>query len=138
MNWKKYKFILSLTVLLLALFFIFIKPELLTQSVFSGTEIPLGSLVSWLGVFGYASFFYFLFPLKNKSVFLKSGARVLFFNRLLASFWGVISALLAGNWAFVFENQQLFKVWITCTAFILLLPLIVYLILGAKKLFHKL
>lgn len=51
----------------------------------------------------------------------------------MAVFWGVFSYLMAENWAFVFKQISNFYIWGFYTAFIILIPLVVILILVIRR-----
>jgi len=133
MDWKKSKLILAIILVLAPVFIVLFNAEILTRSVMNGSSIPIGSFISWGGVFGYSLFFHLLFPSERKTVLLRVLKIILFWNLILSIFWGALSAILSGNWAFNFENQFVFNVWIVITVLILIIPVIVYLILGIRK-----
>ncbi|WP_346857439.1 hypothetical protein [uncultured Draconibacterium sp.] len=137
MNWKKLKHIVPILFLVVAVYLVFFKPASLTRSLNVGIEVPIGTLVSWMGLFAYALLFYNLLPSGKRTFFVKGVQKVLLVNLIAASFWGIISAALAGNWALNFGNGNVFFVWIIFTVFILVLPLLSYLLLGLKKVFSR-
>lgn len=122
-------------VIVLGIIFIFaFQPEILVTPVFEGKSIPMGSLISWLGLFLFVLFFYFVLPLKNNNRLERILKRILFTDVLLAASWGVISYLLLENWAFNFDSSFNSFLWIGITIFILLLPLLILMILGISRL----
>lgn len=140
MIWKRIRFIFifPLVVVVISMYLIFAQPEILGHLVFENIQIPAGTLISWLGLFAYSLLSYFLFHSKKKSSFEKVSKDILLSNVTLAACWGFISALLAGNWAFAFQNSPLlFKVWIGITLIIILIPLIVWLVFLVSGIIKK-
>ncbi len=138
MNWKKIRFIFPLVVVVISVYLILAQPEILGHLVFKNIQIPAGTLISWLGLFAYTLLFYYLFPSTKKTGFIKVSKAIMLIDVLLAACWGFISALLAGNWAFSFQNSPLlFKVWIGITLIIILIPLIVWLVFLLSGMFRN-
>jgi len=96
------------------------------------SNIPFGTLISWIGICAYALLFYFILPSASKLPMVKRFKKLLFFNVIFATLWGVFSFFLSGNWAFTFENVNLFYLWITITALMVLMPVISVFILGIR------
>ena len=132
---KKAKYILLPAIVIVVVYFLFFNPEILGNRLYEGSRIPAGTFISWIGLFVYSLFFYSIYPIKVKSSRGGILRRMLFINLVLASFWGIISFWLAGNWAYNFDNRSIFYFWIAITASIFLIPLAVFLILGLKQLF---
>lgn len=51
----------------------------------------------------------------------------------MAAFWGFFSFLIAKNWAFVFKNITGFYIWGIYTAFIVLIPIVVFVIVVFRR-----
>lgn len=120
--------------LFLLLFFYVFKPEFLILNLFDQPEIPLGTALSWVILATYAFILYWLVNSQNHSKAVKRAKQILLANFILSAFWGVISFYLSGNWMFSFRNSTLnFKIWLAITALVIVLPLLVYSILGIKR-----
>jgi len=111
----------------------------LTKPLVKGFGLPFGTLVAWVGIT--------MVPLS-----ILSGIRLIrkpisrayrFYNQvfriltLLSSFWGLVSYLLAGNWAYTFTesvrfrgSEKAFSVFIYYTAIIISLSLLFFIIFG--------
>ena len=112
------------------------KPELLGYRFTEQQNIPLGTFVSWIGIFAYAAFWYVVLPAKNYNLILRFVERAKRINLFLAVLWGIFSFWISGNWSFTFENHpQHFRNWIAFTALIVLLPLFLLLLLGIRRIF---
>ena len=57
---KKTKIIFILLTILVAGYFIFINPKFLENPLFKGSDVPAGTVISWIGLFTYSLFFYFI------------------------------------------------------------------------------
>lgn len=128
------KYILAALILCSAFIFVF-KPEWLTISLFKNPTFPLGTIISWLLIFMYSLLMYLSIPLKiEKSVerFMKIAMQICL---IMAAFWGIVSFLVAENWSFIFEDITRFYIWISYSGIIVLLPFVVLIILGIRKIF---
>jgi len=83
----------------------------LTEPLFKGSGFPFGTLVAWVGIIMVP--FSILIgiriirkPVSNTYRFYN---RVFWLLSLLSTSWGLVSYLLAGNWAFTFSNSSEFK-----------------------------
>lgn len=117
-----------LVVILLAAF-----PQILTLDILK-SKVPLGTIVTWFGLIMYGLFWFDVLPGNQSSTVLN---RIVDSKRIiliLALFWGIISELLSGNWAFSFQNKPVqFLIWIGISIIILLAPVLVLAILGISK-----
>ncbi len=135
--------ILALVVLLAVLTYCFvINPEVLPKEFISGSGIPSGTLITWAGLLIYSFLMFGLMKRNSDSKLSQSLKNMLFLNVMLAAVWGVISYWLSGNWAFAFKNSEFyFRVWIGITLYIVVLPMIAFLILtifrGVKYLIKR-
>lgn len=133
---KKTKIILLLILVVSAVIVLVFRPELLSYRLSERQNIPLGTFVSWIGIFAYAAFWYVVLPAKNNDLILRIVERAKRINLFLAVLWGIFSFWVSGNWAFTFKNSsQNFKTWIGFTALIALLPLLLLLFLGIRRIF---
>lgn len=85
----------------------------------------------------FSLFMYLSIPLKReKSVdgFMKIAMQICL---ILAAFWGFVSFLIAENWAFVFEDINRFYIWSIYTGIIVLLPFVILIILGIRKIIGR-
>ncbi len=135
MNLKGFRYLLLPLLLLAAIYFFVINPEILGRNLNGSRNIPLGTLISWSIVFAYGTFSYLLYSPKIKSGFSKIVQIVLIVNLILCTIWGVISFLLSGNWAFNFSDQLMFKFWVLYTIFIFLIPIFMALAGAIKRIF---
>ena len=116
------------------------------DSLFKGSEFPIGTLVAWVGII--------MLPLS-----ILMGIRIIrspishvyrFYHRvflsmsLLSISWGLVSYLLAGNWAYTFSNnrgfkgsEQAFTVFLYFTAILFSLNLLFLIIFGIHHLIIK-
>ena len=132
--------ILALPVLLAALIYFFvISPEVLGKELISGSGVPAGTLITWAGLFIYAFLTFGLMKRRPESSVSQSLKTILLLNVILAGFWGIFSYLLAGNWSFNFTNSNFsFRFWIGITVFIVLIPLISFIILAMSRVLSRL
>jgi hypothetical protein len=80
---------------------------------------------------------YISIPIKReKSVekFLKIAMHIYL---IMAAFWGIVSFLIAENWAFIFKDITRFYIWSIYTGIIVLLPFVVLIILGIRKIIGR-
>lgn len=130
------KYISAVLILCFGYIFVF-KPEWLTISFFHNLTFPFGTIISWLLIFMFSLFMYLSIPLKReKSVdgFMKIAMQICL---ILAAFWGFVSFLIAENWAFVFEDINRFYIWSIYTGIIVLLPFVILIILGIRKIIGR-
>ena len=114
------------------------KPELLEYELLERQNIPLGTFVSWIGIFAYAAFCYLVLPGKNSDLILRFVERAKRINLFLAVLWGLFSFWISGNWAFTFKNNpHNFNAWLGFTALIILVPLALLLLLGIRRIFKN-
>jgi len=131
----KIKSIVAGALLLLAVFLLTSQPELLIKSVLG---VPLGTFISWFAVMMYGIFWFYLLPNKSGSNFFKFIIILKRILLLLALFWGIYSALLAGNWNFSFQNKPVrFELWIVITTLVIVLPLIILTALAVHRIFSR-
>jgi len=119
---------------------------ILTEPVIKGSALPFGTLIAWVGII--------MLPLS-----IVVGIRIIrkpispvyrFYHRafllitLLASFWGLLSYLLSGNWTFSFSNtdsfegsEQAFSVFRYYTAIIISLTIFLLIVFGTHHLIIK-
>lgn len=115
--------ILFFLIIIIGLIFIFF-PNWLVLDFPLKKNVPLGTIISWIGIAVYALLFYLIFQKKS---FIKIIPKLLFFNLLLSVFWGLISFLLSGNWSFNFKGGNFMLVWKIYTGFILIIPIVIVL-----------
>ncbi|WP_167618320.1 hypothetical protein [Maribellus sediminis] len=132
--------ILAIPVLLAALIYFFvISPEVLGKELLSGSGLPAGTLISWAGLFIYAFLMFGLMKGRPESSVSRSLKTILLLNVILAGIWGILSYLLAGNWSFNFTNSNFsFRFWIGITLFIVLIPLISFIIFAISRVLSRL
>jgi hypothetical protein len=106
--------------------------------LYKGSAFPLGTIVSWIGLIALTSTIYLAFnKIDRASNSAHKKIRIAFAGIVILAFsWVLIGFLLAGNWAFTFQNHDEFRgsieasryFWIF-TASLVLLPVILFLIL---------
>lgn len=71
-------------------------------------SMPLGTLVTWLGLIVWPTLVYMVFFKRMRGITSLKLVYKTFFPALIiiAVLWGPVSYLLAGNWAFNFTNAQ--------------------------------
>ncbi len=129
---------LSSIILVSCLFLIVTGSPILNVPLYKGSAFPLGTIVSWIGLTALTSTIYLAF---NKIYRASNSAhkkiRIAFGGIVILAFsWILIGFLLAGNWAFTFQNHDEFRgsieasryFWIF-TASLVLLPVLLFLIL---------
>ncbi|WP_163714370.1 hypothetical protein [Mangrovibacterium lignilyticum] len=84
---------------------------ILGNPVLKDSTFPIGTIISWAGLIALLNTTYLVF---NKNGYSHQSSfrllRLAFQSMLiLASAWGLIGFLLAGNWAFTFQNQDEFR-----------------------------
>lgn len=114
------------------------------------TAFPSGTIISWIGIIALTITIYLVFILLRHST--RSNYKMLSYVLrsivIFAALWGLTGFLLAGNWAFIFQNHDEFRgsieasrlFWIY-TASLVLLPvlliLVFWLMILSKKLLEK-
>lgn len=129
---KHGKYFLAIVILGLVYIFVF-KSQWLTLSIYQNLSFPLGTLVSWVLIFSFSFFLYLGIPLKTMNPVEKFMKIALKFVVFMAAFWGFFSFLIAKNWAFVFKNITGFYIWGIYTAFIVLIPIVVFVIVVFRR-----
>lgn len=119
---------------------------ILTESVVEGSGLPFGTLISWLGISMFPLSILLAFRILRKPI----SSVYRFYHRtfrllsLFALSWGLVSYLLAGNWAFIFSehagfqgSENAFKIFIYYTGILISLPLLFLLSFGIHHLILK-
>ena len=134
---KSFRFIIPLIVFLGCIYLFAFQPQILLVSVFEGKSIPLGTLVSWLGLIAFVYFFYLILPFNVNNSIEKILKRILVLGVYLSLFWGIVSYFLLGNWGFNFDNSTYSMVWIVLTCSIVLIPVFLTIVFVLLRLFRK-
>lgn len=121
--WYKITLVFLIAGIILLLLIFLLKAEWLTIDI--GPNLPAGTLISWLLVAAYAAAALLLFNRKTGDRVKHFLALTLKINLALAAVWGIVSFLLSGNWAFNFNSEIWFTIWICYTVFVVTIPLIV-------------
>ena len=131
---------LPLLLLVFGLVLLLSGSHLLTLPVVEGSPLPVGNLAAWLclSMFPVSILFGIRNIRKPISRVYRFYRQAFFFCALLGMLWGLVSFQLAGNWAFAFSDQGLFrgsdtafKIFVSYTAFtggFSLLTFIIFLI----------
>jgi len=119
---------------------------LLTNPLYKGSELLLGTLVAWVGIIMVP--FSILIGIRIIRKPISSAHR--FYHRvflllsLISLTWGLVSYLLAGNWAYTFVNsggfkgsEKAFAVFLYFTAILISLTLLFLVIFGIHYLIIK-
>jgi len=132
---KRVKIIFSGLLVTLAIILLVFFPESMMDSA---GKVPLGTFIAWFAVLFYALFWYYVLPDHVNSRFFTKFKRWKDIYFLLALLWGFFSALLAGNWQFLFQNRQIqFEFWIIFTGFLIVAPLLLIVILEMRRLIRR-
>lgn len=131
---KTYVVFLISAIIFLLLVFLF-KAEWLTIGI--GSNLPVGTLITWLLLFAFAAVMLLLFNRKPENRMRRFLSVPLKINFAMASIWGFVSFLLSGNWSFNFGSGIWFTIWIYYTSFIFVIPLIVFISCATILLIHK-
>lgn len=131
---KTYIVFLISAIVFLLLVFLF-KAEWLTIGI--GSNLPVGTLITWLLLVAFAAVMLLLFNLKTENRMRRFLVVPLKINVAMASVWGFVSFLLSGNWSFNFGSGIWFTIWIYYTSFIFVIPLIVLISCATILLIHK-
>lgn len=85
--------------------------HLLAQPVFEGSPLPVGSLAAWmsLSMFPLSIILGIRYIRKPISRVYRFYRQAFVLNVLLGILWGPVCFLLAGNWAFAFSDQGIFR-----------------------------
>lgn len=84
---------------------------ILTETVREGSGLPFGTLIAWLGIcmLPFSILMGIRIIRKPISFAHRFYRRVFCLISLFSLFWGLVSYLLAGNWAFTFTSSTGFK-----------------------------
>ncbi|WP_340113896.1 hypothetical protein [Maribellus mangrovi] len=126
----------AMLALLTVLVYIFVfNPGILESEIVKNSHFPAGTLISWAGLFLYTLLMFRLIRSDGASMLSKRMKQILLVNTILAACWGFIARVLAGNWLFSFQNSDFnFRLWIGITVLILILPVVIFLLLGIQRL----
>ncbi len=134
---QKVCFGISLIIMVIAVILLTSGSSLLTIPVLNEIEMPLGTLISWIGMISLPAAIYY----GNKNIYdpkspgLKRYRNVVIILIAMSILWGFVCYLLADNWAFIFKQQSQFRgsasasiyFWIY-TFMIALLPIVFLLV----------
>ena len=119
---------------------------LLTEPLFKGSELLLGTLVAWVGIImvPFSILIGIRIIRKPISPVYRFYHRVFLLLSLLSLTWGLVSYLMAGNWLYTFVNsggfigsEKAFDVFHYFTAILISLTLLFLLIFGIHHLIIK-
>ena len=104
-------FIISLLVFLTVLGLLITGSNLLTISLAKNPEIPLGNMLTWLGLMAFPlMLFTGIRSVRQPRSQLDKAMRLLLWVSLfLAVLWPFVSFYLADNWSFNFKRQLVFR-----------------------------
>ncbi len=119
---------------------------LLNEPLFNGSELRFGALVVWVGIIMLP--FSILIGIRIIRKPISTAYRfyhwVFLLLSLLSLSWGLVSYLLAGNWAYTFVNsggvkgnEQAYTVFLYFTAILISLTLLFLIIFGIHHLIIK-
>jgi len=133
---QQYKYIL-ITFLIVTCVILFVKPECLLIPVFDNSSFPLGTIFSWLALILFSMVMCLFVSSKVDNPLERYVKTLVQLCLVMALFWGVVSFLLSGNWAFNFKNATNFYIWIFYTGLIVFIPIIILLFKGIHFLFNR-
>lgn len=119
---------------------------LLNEPLFKGSELLFGTLVVWVGIImvPFSILIGIRIIRKPISAAYRFYYRVFLLLSLLSICWGLVSYMLAGNWAYVFINSGGFKgsektltVFLYFSAILISLTLLFLVIFGIHHLIIK-
>ncbi|MHA7829792.1 MAG: hypothetical protein ACX93O_01745 [Flagellimonas sp.] len=130
---------ITVTILLLTGSFV------LTEPLYNGSTIPMGTPLTWLGIMSLPLAIYFgVERFRNPTKTYKLLSRILKFSLTLAVLWVPVSYLLAGNLSFSFSEKEVFqggqlamKLFWGYTYGVVILPLILLIIHWVLKLLNR-
>lgn len=136
----------SSVILVFCLFLLITGSPILGTPLVNKTTFPSGTLISWIGIIALTITIYLVFILLRRST--SSNYMILSYALrsivIFAALWGLIGFLLAGNWAFIFQNHDEFTgsieasrlFWIY-TASLVLIPVLLILIFSLRIMSEK-
>jgi hypothetical protein len=95
-------FIISLLVIIVVSTLLVSSSSVLVIGLGSDPYIPLGNILTWIGMIAFPISIY-------SGIFYKILKLLLFIAILLTVFWGVVSFYLADNWSANFGSQEGFR-----------------------------
>ncbi len=119
---------------------------LLNETLFKGSELLWGTLVVWVGIImlPFSILMGIRIIRKPISSAYRFYHRVFLLLSLLSVTWGLVSFLLAGNWAYTFAissgfkgREQAFNLFLYFTAILISLTLLFLIIFGIHHLIIK-
>lgn len=104
-------FILSMIVFFLATGLLLSGSPLLEKTLIGSLYLPLGNIITWLGMIAFPLVFLFGFrAICHPKTKIDKFFRFLFLIALfLSALWGFISFYLAGNWSYSFTIEEEFR-----------------------------
>lgn len=133
---QHYKYIL-ITLFFVTCVILFVKPEWLLIPIFDNSSFPLGTIFSWLALILFSMVMHLFISSKHDNPAERCFKMLAKLCLVMALFWGVVSFLLSGNWAFNFKNATNFYIWILYTGLIVFVPIIILLYKGIHFLFSR-
>lgn len=146
----KTKIYIPIIILVSSLFLVVTGSPILNKPFIKDSTLPLGTLISWIGIIALTLTIYCIFNKIHRSNSKNHKILRYVFKGIisLASIWGFIGFLFANNWALTFQNHDKFRgsidaslfFWIytaTLVLFPILLIIILLLISMAKKLMKR-
>ena len=115
----------------------------LSEPLIKGLRLTLGTLIAWVGITMLPFSILIGIRLIRKPISLayRFYHRAFLIMTLLSLLWGVVSFLLAGNWAYTFTkhegfrgSEQAFSVFLYYSASIISLSLLLFIIFGIHHL----
>lgn len=139
--------ILFVLILMLSLILLVNGSEILIEPLIKGLNIPIGTLIAWVGLVSFPSAIYFGFYkiLISKHTIFKFYRVLLILVIIFTVFWGFISYYLAANWYFTFNitegfrgSERAFKYFEYLSLIAVSLPVLFLLVFSIHMIFRKL
>ncbi|MBO0331099.1 hypothetical protein [[Muricauda] lutisoli] len=110
MTKPKFYFFASLTIFITVAILLITGSFVLTEPLYNGSTIPMGTPLTWLGIMSLPLAVYFgVERYRNPTKIYKFLPQLLKFSLAAAVLWVPISYLLAGNLSFSFSEKEMFQ-----------------------------
>ncbi|RIV35156.1 hypothetical protein D2V08_07265 [Flagellimonas lutimaris] len=110
MTQPKFYFFASLTIFIIVAILLITGSFVLTEPLYNGSTIPMGTPLTWLGIMSLPLAIYFgIERFRNPSKTYKFLSPLLKFSLATTILWVPVSYLLAGNLSFSFSEKEVFQ-----------------------------
>ena len=110
MTQPKFYFFASLTIFIIVAILLITGSFVLTEPLYNGSTIPMGTPLTWLGIMSLPLAIYFgVERFRNPTKIYTLLSPLLKFSLTMAVLWIPICYLLAGNFSFSFSEKEVFQ-----------------------------